>query len=239
MDRKEFIKKAGLASAAGIFVGLTPSIASVLGEKTIPNIHNDATVFKQSPLPYEYDALEPFIDKQTMEIHYSKHHAAYVSNLNKAIEHTAPVGTIVELLNKISSYPIAVRNNAGGHYNHTLFWELMTAKANLLPAGNLSIAINKKFGSFENFKKEFTDAAMKRFGSGWVWLITHNGELTICSTANQDNPLMDIAEVKGSPILALDVWEHAYYLKYQNKRADYINAWWNVINWKKAESLFV
>jgi Fe-Mn family superoxide dismutase len=196
--------------------------------------------FVLDPLPYSSDALEPNIDKQTMEIHHDKHHNAYVTNLNNAIAGTELENkTIEEILGSISQAPAAVRNNGGGHYNHTLFWNTLSGNGGGEPTGELADAINQKFGSFSNFKDEFTKAATTRFGSGWSWLIvTSEGELAVTSTPNQDNPLMDIAEVKGFPIIGLDVWEHAYYLKYQNRRPDYISAYFNVVDWEAAEKRY-
>ncbi len=189
--------------------------------------------FELPSLPYSYDALEPSIDKQTMEIHYTKHHGGYVSKLNVAIEGTDLVDKSLEdIMKNVSKYSAAVRNNGGGHYNHSLFWTVMKNNGGGNPSGDLANAINSSFGSFEQFKKQFSDAAGARFGSGWAWLILNNGKLEITSTPNQDNPLMDLAEKKGSPVLGLDVWEHAYYLKYQNKRPEYIENWWNVVNWE-------
>ncbi|MGE5845857.1 MAG: superoxide dismutase, partial [Ignavibacteria bacterium] len=188
--------------------------------------------FELPSLPYSYDALEPYIDKQTMEIHHTKHHNAYVTNLNKAIETTdAQNKSLEDILKSVSKYPAAVRNNGGGHYNHSLFWKLMKKGGGGFPKGDLEKAINSAFGSFEAFKKQFSDAAAGRFGSGWAWLVFNDGKLTVTSTPNQDNPLMDVTEVKGKPVLGLDVWEHAYYLKYQNRRPEYIENWWNTINW--------
>ncbi|MDV3898739.1 superoxide dismutase [Elizabethkingia anophelis] len=191
--------------------------------------------FKQAPLPYAYNALEGSIDAQTMEIHYSKHGAAYVVNLNKAIAGTSlEKESLVKILSGISKQSPAIRNNAGGHYNHELFWTILTPEKNTQPSEKLAKAINQSFGSFDAFKEKMSKAGADRFGSGWAWLIvTPEKKLAITSTANQDNPLMDIAEVKGIPVLGIDVWEHAYYLKYQNKRADYLSAIWKVINWKE------
>jgi superoxide dismutase, Fe-Mn family len=195
--------------------------------------------FELPALPYAHDALEPYIDKMTMEIHHGKHHAGYVNNLNKAVEGTALEGkSLDELLKGVSKHPVAVRNNGGGHYNHSLFWTVMKKGGGGKPSGNLSNAIDSTFGSFDEFKKQFSNAAATRFGSGWAWLIVQNGKLAICSTPNQDNPLMDVSESKGTPILGLDVWEHAYYLKYQNKRPDYIENWYNLINWDEVASRF-
>ena len=188
--------------------------------------------FTQDPLPYASDALEPSIDKMTMEIHYSRHHKAYVDNLNKAVANTDMAKkSLYDLLKDAGKMPPAVRNNAGGHWNHTFFWTMMGPKAGGPPTGELSKVIIATFGSYEKFKEEFKKAAAARFGSGWVWLVVKDKKLVISSTPNQDNPLMDVAEVKGTPILGLDVWEHAYYLKYQNKRPDYVDGFWNVVNW--------
>ena len=189
--------------------------------------------FELPALPYASDALEPHIDKATMEIHHGKHHNAYVTNLNNAIAGSdAESKTLEELQATISQYPMAVRNNGGGHYNHSLFWTIMAPNAGGQPTGELADAINQAFGSFEEFKKKFSEAGATRFGSGWAWLsVGADGKLQVSSTPNQDNPLMDVAEVKGTPILGMDVWEHAYYLHYQNRRPDYIAAFFNVIDW--------
>lgn len=196
--------------------------------------------FVLEPLPYPSDALEPHIDKQTMEIHHGKHHNTYVTNLNNAVAGTDLENkSLEELLANVSQYPIAVRNNGGGHYNHSLFWNILSPNGGGNPDGSLAEAINAKFGSFDAFKEEFTKAATTRFGSGWAWLIvTPEGELVITSTPNQDNPLMDLTEQKGFPVIGLDVWEHAYYLKYQNRRPEYIAAFWNLIDWNAAEQRF-
>jgi len=196
--------------------------------------------FTLPALPYAFDALEPHIDSQTMQIHHGKHHQAYVDNLNKAIAGTEHENKSLEQLiataGKISP---AVRNNGGGHWNHSFFWEILSANSGGKPSGKLGDAINSTFGSFEAFQEKFNTAGTTRFGSGWAWLIAKDGKLEITSTPNQDNPLMDVAEVKGNPILGVDVWEHAYYLKYQNKRPDYLKAVWNLINWKRVEEHFV
>ncbi len=195
--------------------------------------------FELPDLPYGFDALEPYIDKTTMEIHHDKHHGGYVSKLNAAVEGSDLAGkSLEELLKDVSKHPAAVRNNGGGHYNHSLFWTIMKKGGGGTPSGDLANAINSAFSSFDEFKKTFTNAAATRFGSGWAWLIVQNGKLAVTSTPNQDNPLMDVAENKGTPILGLDVWEHAYYLKYQNKRPEYINNWWNVINWEEVAKRF-
>ncbi len=191
--------------------------------------------FTLPALPYAFDALEPHIDARTMEIHHGKHHAAYVSNLNAAIAGTSLENMKLEdILAAVSQYPAAVRNNGGGHYNHSLFWETMAPNGGGEPTPQMNIAkaIERDFGSFEQFKKEFSAFAMGRFGSGWAWLCTDDQDkLFICSTPNQDNPLMDVAETKGFPLLGIDVWEHAYYLNYQNRRADYVGAFFHLINW--------
>jgi Fe-Mn family superoxide dismutase len=195
--------------------------------------------FTLPQLPYAFDALEPHFDKATMEIHHGKHHQAYVTNLNNAVAGTEMENLSLEaLMSNISKYPMPVRNNGGGHYNHSLFWTLLAPNGGGEPTGELGAAIASAFGSYSTFKEEFAKAAIGRFGSGWAWLIVKDGKLTISSTPNQDNPLMDVAEVKGTPILGLDVWEHAYYLKYQNRRPDYVSAFWNVVNWGKAADLF-
>ncbi|MBI1223108.1 MAG: superoxide dismutase [Bacteroidetes bacterium] len=189
--------------------------------------------FELPQLPYAFNALEPHIDARTMEIHHGKHHAAYVNNLNAAIEGTGAAGKSLEdIMANISSYPTAVRNNGGGHYNHTLFWTVMSPNGGGMPGGALADAINRDLGGFDSFKESFSKAAATRFGSGWAWLCLENGKLKVCSTPNQDNPLMDVVnDCNGTPILGLDVWEHAYYLNYQNRRPDYISSFFNVINW--------
>ena len=192
--------------------------------------------FELPKLNFAFDALEPHIDARTMEIHHGKHHQAYVTNLNNAIAGTeAEKLNITDICKNISKYPVAVRNNGGGHFNHDLFWKVMSPNAGGLPTGDLASAIDSSFGNFDNFKTQFSQSAATRFGSGWAWLVVQNGKLVVCSTPNQDNPLMDIAEVKGTPILGIDVWEHAYYLHYQNRRPDYVAAFWNVINWNEVE----
>jgi Fe-Mn family superoxide dismutase len=195
--------------------------------------------FTLPALPYAHDALEPYIDVTTMQIHHGKHHQAYVDNLNKAIAGTANEGkSLEELVKAAASISPAVRNNGGGHWNHSFFWEVLAPNAGGTPTGELADAINTAFGSFDEFKTKFAAAGATRFGSGWAWLIVKDGKLEITSTPNQDNPLMDVAEVKGTPILGVDVWEHAYYLKYQNKRPDYLTAIWNVVNWTKVAEHF-
>lgn len=229
-----------IALIAGLIALMSFTIISERTEINKLKIIGDTDMKSQhelKPLPYAYDALEPHIDKATMEIHHTKHHQAYVNNLNAAIEGTEMEGkTLEELFANMSKYPMAVRNNGGGHWNHTLFWEIMGPDGGDKPSGDLLKAIEERFGSFEKFREEFNQAALTRFGSGWAWLIVDNsGQLKVTSTPNQDNPLMDIAEVKGMPILGLDVWEHAYYLKYQNRRPEYVTNFWNVVNWAEVE----
>lgn len=191
-----------------------------MGQFTLPN------------LPYAYDALEPFIDTRTMEIHHDKHHNGYTNNLNAAVEGTEAANlSIEEIFSNVSKFSTAIKNNGGGYFNHALFWSVMGPNKGGEPTNDLAAAINSSFGSFDEFKNLFSTAAKTRFGSGWAWLIKSDDKLQVISTPNQDNPLMDIAEVKGTPVLTLDVWEHAYYLKYQNRRPDYVNAFFNVINW--------
>jgi len=196
--------------------------------------------FKLPELAYSYDGLEPHIDARTMEIHHSKHHAGYTNNLNAAITGTDLEGESIEsILANISKHSVAVRNNGGGFFNHDLFWKVMSPNGGGKPEGELLAAIEKDFGSFDSFKEVFAKAAATRFGSGWAWLVKQaDGKLVVSSTANQDNPLMDVAEVKGTPILGLDVWEHAYYLKFQNKRPDYISVFWEVVNWEEVSKRF-
>lgn len=201
-----------------------------------------AAPFTQAPLPYTSDALEPVIDAKTMEIHYGRHHQAYITNLNAQAETTPELAklTLEQMMAQISKYNTAVRNNGGGHYNHQLFWQVM-APVNQVgePSAALKAAIERDFGSLDALKTAFNQAAATRFGSGWAWVIVNGeGKLQVTSTANQDNPLMDVVDVKGQPILALDVWEHAYYLNYQNRRGDYSQAWWKVVNWNKVNELF-
>ena len=233
-SRRQFIKQTG---KAGIAMASMPIIHTFSGLQLSqePN-------YIQLPLPYTYNALEPFIDAMTMEIHHTKHAAGYTKNLNDAcIAEKVDIKTtsITNLLDSISKYSIKMRNNAGGHYNHELFWQTMQPAPASIPTGSFAKEIEKSFGSFADFQKVFSDAAKNRFGSGWAWLIVNEkGQLAICSTPNQDNPLMDTAETKGYPLLGLDVWEHAYYLKYQNKRPDYINNWWNLVNWKFVEERY-
>ena len=227
--RRTFIKKSALLTLAGAGLRLTGDAAFA---RDI--FFTGEAPFSLPVLPYAAAALEPHIDTLTMEIHHGKHHRAYVDNLNKAVTELKPEEVSLEgLLAGISKYSPAIRNNGGGHFNHTLFWTLMTPSGGGEPTGPIADALNGTFGGFTAFKEKFNAAATSRFGSGWAWLVIKDGKLNIGSTPNQDNPLMDVSELKGNPIMALDVWEHAYYLKYQNKRADYINAWWNLVNWNE------
>jgi Fe-Mn family superoxide dismutase len=232
-SRRDFIGKT-LKAAVITTVG-TPLVFREV--KALPT--NVATLkagaafqFSQVPLPYAYNALEPNIDAQTMEIHYTKHHAAYVKNVNEAIAaENISYGTEKEFFANASKLSPKVRNNAGGVWNHNFFWQVMKPAGGGSPSGKVAEGINGAFGSFDKFKEQFTQAAMTRFGSGWAWLVSDNGKLKIGSTANQDNPMMDSSDLKGNPLLGLDVWEHAYYLKYQNKRNEYVANWWNTVNW--------
>lgn len=256
-NRREFLKKVTLAGAGLALIsksfGKENNFESELG---IP----EDNMFTLPALPYAYDALEPFIDKQTMELHHTKHHQSYVDKLNKGLTSFSSLPatlTIEDLCKNISQYNMisiqdkghpsnlfVIRNNGGGHYNHSMFWKLMKPNGGSVlsptssnePFGKIADAIKSTFDSFTNFKTKFSETAMKVFGSGWAWMVINkDGKLEICSTPNQDNPLMDVSELKGNPVLGLDVWEHAYYLKYQNKRADYVSNWWNIVNWEEAE----
>lgn len=221
MKRRTFLSATAKAAA----------VASVGSAFALDNM--GALAFSQIKLPYAFNALEPYIDAQTMQIHYEKHHAAYVKNVNEAVvAEKISAATEMDIIKQVSKYSAKVRNNAGGAWNHNFFWQVMKPSA-AAPSGKVAEAINGAFGSLDKFKEQFAKEAMGRFGSGWAWLVKNNGKLTIGSTPNQDNPLMDVSELKGIPVLGLDVWEHAYYLKYQNKRADYISNWWNVVNWEE------
>jgi len=242
-SRRKFIANSAKGAIA-VSIGLSTAGSFIASAADAKNISATLvfTGFDQQPLPYKYDALENIIDAMTMEIHYSKHAAAYSKNVKEAataeaVDITKP---LEEVLAKISKYSPKMRNNGGGHYNHELFWQCMRPKTtDNKPAGKLAAAIDKTFTSFAEFKKQFGDAGKNRFGSGWAWLYVDAGKnLKIGSTPNQDNPLMDTSDIKGTPLLALDVWEHAYYLKYQNKRADYIENWWNVVNWNFVQQHF-
>ena len=236
MERRKFLFTLSAIPIVSTFGSITDKFQYFTNQK---RNNNTMAKFELPQLPYAYDALEPYIDKMTMEIHHSKHHNAYVTNLNKAVDGTELEGkSLEEMFGTISKLPAAVRNNGGGHFNHSLFWQIMKKDGGGAPTGKLAEAVNSAFGSFEKFKELFSNAAATRFGSGWAWLVVADGKLVVSSTPNQDNPLMDVADVKGTPILGLDVWEHAYYLKYQNKRPDYIQNWWNVVNWDEVASRF-
>lgn len=242
-SRRNFIKTGGKATLAA---GLSTTLFSTLATDAAATAFNFSSAkipYTQTPLLYDYKALEPSIDAATMEIHYTKHAAGYTKNLADACtaENVNTQTTSLEsLLSSVSKYSAKMRNNAGGHYNHELFWKIMGPQsAAAAPSGKLADLITRDFNSIDAFKTQFADAAKNRFGSGWAWLIyTNDKKLVIGSTANQDNPLMDISDVKGFPVLGIDVWEHAYYLKYQNKRPDYITAWWNVVNWNFVQQRF-
>lgn len=243
-SRRDFLATAGKAGMVAGFSGTAlTSLAKGAASPDLSNRIKDTIPYKQEPLPYSFSALEPSIDARTMEIHYTKHAAGYAKNLEEAVgaEHldTEKV-KLEELLASVSKYSTKMRNNAGGHYNHSLFWKLMTPPGKTdQPSSGLRTAIQRDFGSLDELKTKFEDAGKTRFGSGWAWVIVNEDKkLAVVSTPNQDNPLMDISEVKGEPLFGLDVWEHAYYLKYQNKRPDYINAWWNVLNWNFVNERF-
>ncbi|MEO6837866.1 MAG: superoxide dismutase [Ginsengibacter sp.] len=239
--RREFIKTTVKGSIiAGIGISSMGSMLESCSSSKNLSKQFFKTGFDQTPLPYKYDALENVIDAQTMEIHYTKHAAGYSNNLKEAAKAEGAEGkTVEEILASLSKYSTKMRNNAGGHYNHEMFWKCMRSPQNEnSPEKKLNGAIADHFGSFENFKNQFNDAAKSRFGSGWAWLYSDNKTLKIGSTPNQDNPLMSMSDIKGFPLLGIDVWEHAYYLKYQNKRADYIENWWKVVNWKYVEDRF-
>lgn len=215
--------------------GLTADILKNSGE------YNLSENYKQLPLPYDFNALEPYIDAATMEIHYTKHHAGYTTNLNKALEGQPwAKKPLLELFLEIDKLPAAVRNHGGGFYNHLIFWQMMKPNGGGEPTGAIAEGINKWFGSFEGFQKDFNSKALTRFGSGWAWLsVDSNGKLFISNTANQDNPIMNTEKEQGIPVLALDVWEHAYYLKYQSKRTDYVQAFWKVVNWDEVNRRYL
>lgn len=244
-DRRKFLKTTLGISAitiASSAAGVNPlnMLSSCSSPSEKGNNSNEVLNFVHEDLPYAYDALEPIIDARTMEIHYSKHHAAYITNANAAAqEEGIKVANMEEFFANISNYSMKARNNGGGSWNHTFFWNCMQSpKSDNAPTGALLEAINNVFGSFDAFKEQFAAAATSRFGSGWAWLVSDNGELKIGSTPNQDNPLMGDSEFKGKPLLGIDVWEHAYYLKYQNKRADYVGGFWDLVNWDFVNSQF-
>ncbi len=224
MDKRTFLKSVFLGSTGIFLAGLSSKLKAAKrkwnGEFALPE------------LAYAFDALEPYIDARTMELHYSKHHAAYTNNFNAAVKEAGLTGkTAIEILSEVSKYPAAIRNHGGGFFNHKLFWKMLAPAKGQQPSADLMNALNRDFGTFDAFKEKFTAAAKTVFGSGWAWLIMANGKLMITTTPNQDSPVMDIVADKGTPLLCLDVWEHAYYLKYQNRRPEYIDAFWNVVNW--------
>ena len=236
-SRRSFLKKGSLLTLAGMGTQvLSGSLLKAMSSSESVSLNEP---FLLPTLPYSYDALEPFVDTMTMEIHYSKHHKAYVDNLNKAMAEGKINATLDELLMNASKYSPIIRNNAGGHWNHSFFWKLMRPEGGGEPDGEIISSINEAFGSFDVFKSRLEEAGLKRFGSGWAWLIVDaNKKLSIGSTPNQDNPLMDVSELKGTPILGIDVWEHAYYLKFQNRRGEYLKSWWNVVNWTEVNKNF-
>ena len=236
-SRRSFLKKGSLLTLAGMGTQvLSGSLLKAMSSSESVSLNEP---FLLPTLPYSYDALEPFVDTMTMEIHYSKHHKAYVDNLNKAMAEGKINATLDELLMNTSKYSPIIRNNAGGHWNHSFFWKLMQPEGGGEPDGEIISSINEAFGSFDVFKSRLEEAGLKRFGSGWAWLIVDaNKKLSIGSTPNQDNPLMDLSELKGTPILGIDVWEHAYYLKFQNRRGEYLKSWWNVVNWTEVNKNF-
>jgi len=242
MDRKQFLSRSFKAGIGALVAGPvilhasscnTPEGGAEGGATDTPDTPTGPPlVMAQNPLPYAFDALEPHIDARTMEIHYGKHHAAYVKNVMEAVaEEGITAADEAAFFASMGKWSTKARNNGGGAWNHNFFWQIMGPGKGGKPEGKVLDAINASFGSVEKFQELFTEASMKRFGSGWAWLVDNNGKLEIGSTPNQDNPLMDLSDFKGKPLLALDVWEHAYYLKYQNKRNDYVAAWWNVVNW--------
>lgn len=230
MDKRTFLKTSLLLGTGAVLSG--PAIAR-------KNLFSAPAEFKQGKLNYDYDALEPHIDAMTMELHYSKHHAGYTRKFNAAAKDEGLAGKDVrDIFKNVSKYSTGIRNNGGGWYNHNLYWDVMSPDGGGDPSGALAKRIKKDFGSIDKFKEEFSTAAATVFGSGWAWLIDQNGKLKVTQTPNQDNPLMDVVAENGKPLLAIDVWEHAYYLNYQNKRGDYIKAFWNIVNWKEVEKRY-
>jgi len=239
-SRRKFIENSLKATVVATVSSPVMAKAAAAFTSNPPDKHVDTDIvaalqFSQVALPYGYNALEPNIDATTMDIHYNKHHAAYIKNVNEAIAaDKITYATEKEFFANASKLSAKAKNNGGGAWNHNFFWQVMGPGGTGAPSGKIADAINGAFGSFDKFKEQFTQAAMGRFGSGWAWLVSDGGKLKIGSTANQDNPLMDSSDIKGTPILGLDVWEHAYYLKYQNKRNEYVANWWNVVNWNEA-----
>ena len=232
MDKRTFLKNSAILGVGGAISGALPGTLNAAGRLvSAGNLAEDR--FKLPDLDYSYDALEPYIDAMTVEIHYTRHHAGYAKKFNAAVREAGLEKTgIKDIFSQVSKYPAAVRNNGGGYFNHKMYWKCMSPKGGGQPGPDLLKALEKSFGSYEKFRENFSAAAATRFGSGWEWLVNGKEGLRITSTPNQDNPLMDIADVQGFPLLCIDVWEHAYYLKYQNRRTDYIEAFWNVLNWE-------
>jgi len=226
LDKRSFLKSVFLGSTGIFLAGLGSKLKAARSRRKWNG------EFALPELAYAFDALEPYIDARTMELHYSKHHAAYTNNFNAAVKEAGLTGkTAIEILSEVSKYPAAIRNNGGGFFNHKLFWKMLAPAKGQQPSAELMNALNRDFGTFDTFKEKFTAAAKTVFGSGWAWLVMADGKLKITTTPNQDSPVMDIVTDKGTPLLCIDVWEHAYYLKYQNRRPEYIDAFWNVVNW--------
>jgi len=244
MNKREFIKSSVVLGAGALFSApfISTRANTLFKEEPLiaSLIPSGPDGFLQKDLPYGFSALEPYIDAQTMELHYGKHHAGYTRKFNAALaDEGISTTNIKAIFSNVSSYGSGIRNNGGGYYNHSLFWNFMSPKGGGKPGGALLSAINDAFGSFEKFKEKFSSAAATQFGSGWAWLVlTESGKLKVSSTPNQDNPLMDVAEVKGTPLLNIDVWEHAYYLNYQNRRTEYISNFWNIVNWDTVEQIY-
>ena len=230
MDKRTFLKNSAILGIGGTIAAIVPGTLKA-ADRMVPH-SKGKDLYKLPGLDYAYDALEPHIDAMTMEVHHSKHHAGYTRKFNDSVKEAGLAETgIVDMFRQVSKHPAGIRNNGGGYFNHKLFWKCLSPKGGGEPEGDLLKAIEKSFGSFENFRKSFSSAAATRFGSGWAWLVKTGDGLVVTSSPNQDNPLMDVSEVQGIPLLTIDVWEHAYYLKYQNRRTDYIAAFWNVVNW--------
>jgi len=237
MNKREFLKFGLLGVGAALFSSSVLSAAIPAGRRQVSG--HPANMFEQPPLGYAFDALEPYIDARTMEIHYTKHHAAYTKNLNEQLAKLPDRHkSLMEIFDHITQYPVSVRNNGGGYFNHNLFWQIIAPGGAKEPTGELKRELENSFGSLDNFKKAFTDKAMGVFGSGWAWLIKTPSGLKITATANQDNPLMETEKDRGMPILMVDVWEHAYYLKYQNRRREYLDAFWQVVNWDQVMQFY-
>ncbi len=237
MDKRTFLKNSAILGIGGVIAGAVPG--TLKAADMISSVNYEEGLFELPDLDYAYDALEPYIDAMTMEIHHSKHHAGYTRKFNASVKEAGLGETgIRDMFREVSKYPAGIRNNGGGYFNHKLYWKSMSPKGGGEPKGDLLKAIERSFGTYDNFRESLSSAAATRFGSGWAWLVQTGEGLKVTSTPNQDNPLMDVAEVQGYPLLAIDVWEHAYYLKYQNRRTDYIAAYWNVLNWDFAASRF-